>query len=86
MPEPFDYKAEFDRLMLLLPFAAGIDLDRIEETLQDVDTLGPILDPTAWMRGQKNIDEQKEVVAAVAPLIRLAKKYQAAGKLEPVGG
>lgn len=78
MAEPFDYVAELQRIQMCLPLLAMVDLDRIEKTIQDVDTLGPILDPTAYMRGRKNVDPQIELVRAAAPLIRLAKKWAAA--------
>ena len=85
MAEPFDYKAEFDRLMLLVNAAEGmgIDIDRIEDTLRDADAVGPILDPTRYRDAlvDRRLDHQREIVALAAPFLRGIRKLL--GRLRP---
>ncbi len=74
----FDYAAEFRQLeeavRMIAPMLLTVDVENISKALyQDVDTIGPILFPTEWIRGQRNIAEQREFFAAVSPLVRFLR-------------
>ncbi len=82
MPDSFDFKVEFDKIMMLVQLAGNceIDLDAIEHTIEAADSVGPILDPTAYMRGMRNLDQQREVLRFAAPFIRGSQALLKAAK------
>lgn len=88
--EPFDYKVEFDRLMIVVRAAGelGIDIDRLVEEHRRAETLGPILDPTkyVWGGGARNLEEQGLVLAFAAPFVRKAQALVAAAEGATAGG
>lgn len=68
----FDYGASMERLMMLAGLLAD-SVDEIEECVQTVDaadSIGPILDPTAWIKGSSNLQDAK---AVLHPLLKCAK-------------
>jgi hypothetical protein len=80
MPEPFDYKAAFDRLMILVRAAAEIDfeIDQLERAHASAETLGPILEPTkyVWGGGGRNLELQGRVLALAGPFVRGARELR----------
>lgn len=49
-------------MLAALVRAADIDFGAMLEAIQYADTLGPIVDPTAWMKGEKAMCEDKRVL------------------------
>lgn len=41
-----------------------IDIAGVLNAMERVDTVGPIIDPTLWMKGHKNMDVQREIAQA----------------------
>ena len=77
-----DYGAEFDRLVLVLPVLATVDLDGLKKIHADAEALGPLIATTAYLNGGADrLARQKEILEAAAPLVRLAKRLAAEGKL-----
>lgn len=71
--EPFDYKNEADLLFLLAQGVTGIEIDfkgLIEAQVQ-AETLGPILDPTAYM---KSTGDYKRFARAASVLMDCRNK------------
>lgn len=82
--DPFDFKDEFNKIMLLIQAAAnmGIQLNEIENTVNKAEALGPFIDPTRYLNGgAENLEQQREVLRIAAPFIRgsqrLLNKYEA---------
>jgi hypothetical protein len=67
--EPFDFKAETDRMLLASQVIAALDLDQIIATVDRADSLGPIVDPTAYQNAISKGD-----MHAVQKLARELKK------------
>lgn len=80
--EPYDYKAEFDKIGLIARVASEIDVDRIQDVISRAHSIGPILDPTAYMRGMQNLEDQQELLTAFAPFARKAKAIIAKAERE----
>jgi hypothetical protein len=74
--------------MILVDAAAtlSIDIDGLEEWLEKTHVLAPIMDPTAYMRGMRNLEEQAEVLRVAGPFIRRCRELKAAAKKERRGG
>lgn len=52
---------------------AHVKADRIQQAIDKMnraDTIGPILDPTAWIHGHKPMDEVRQILKKVLPLVR----------------
>jgi len=64
-----EYTANFNRIMLVVRFLMNEQqsLRELYELADRAETIGPFLDPTAWIhrRGGRNIAEQKQVLEAL---------------------
>lgn len=69
-----EYKADMDRAVIALQFLAGLPVDKMAHHLQHVHSVAPFLDPTAYLRGMDNLEEQQAVVRAVQAAIRELRK------------
>lgn len=68
-----DYRKELDKVVTLgkLAMAANIDIDRLRDELEKLETLGPMFAPSEWMRGgAENLDQQRTLIEGVAPFLR----------------
>ena len=66
-----EYATTQDQLMLLGNLVNTLDLAAFIEKAQHADTLGPMLDPTLWMKGGKNL-------SLVIDVARAAHRFQLA--------
>ncbi len=48
--DSFDFRVEADRLVIVVAALANVDLAGIRASISTADALGPILDPTAYMK------------------------------------
>ena len=80
MADSFDYAAEFGKIETILILAADVDVDRLTAENQRAESIGPILYPSEYRRGMKNLDTQREVLRAFAPLARKAQELLAMAK------
>ena len=74
-----EYTEELQRLVELLkplmPALAVSNVDVLQRAPGLLDTLGPVLAPSEYLHGgMKNVDEQREFIDAVLPLILFAQK------------
>jgi hypothetical protein len=63
-----EFKTNFDRLMLLCRLLMEEQhLGEMHEIVSHAQTVGPFLDPTAWIhkRGAQNLEEQEAVLDAL---------------------
>lgn len=81
MSEPIDFKSAMDRVMLAVSLLRLEPIDELREMVERAETLGPILEPTAYQRGGgTNLYHQRLILDAVANLARVADK------IAPTGG
>ena len=52
-----------------------VPVTELREAVELADSLGPILDPTAWIGGRDNLRPQRELLDAVERLAQVARKY-----------
>jgi len=74
--EPFDFAATMDGVTLCASFLADMleDLERASATISQAHTLGPILDPTAYRRGMKNLDDSAALLGPMLTASRQARR------------
>lgn len=70
------YQATMDRLAML---AGLLEDEPIAEMLRDldrVDTIGPILDPTGYREGMRNVQEQRELLSALREVQEIVLRHR----------
>ena len=73
---PFDYAVTMDRVTMCASLLADMleDLERASATISQAHTLGPILDPTAYRRGMKNLDDSAALLGPMLTAARQARR------------
>lgn len=73
MPEPMsgdEFKTAMDRISLVVGLLREEPIDRLVGMVDWAQTLGPLLEPTAYMRGGgDNLRDQAEILHAAAALV-----------------
>jgi hypothetical protein len=72
---------EYQNAIIAVSMCASIlvqyDLPQLLADIATADTIGPLFDPTLWMKKNGAMYEDKELLEAALPLFLLAKKSQA---------
>jgi hypothetical protein len=63
-----EYREQVLMCWHLAMMAQTIDTTKILEGIANAESLGPLLDPTAWIRNNRAMEEDKKIVEAVARL------------------
>lgn len=63
--EPFDYEAEMDRAMMVVQFVMRIDAAQIQKAITAAHTIGPIMDPTRYRDGMRNLEDARVVASGL---------------------
>jgi hypothetical protein len=61
-----DYRGGLDILTAAARIVLLVDVQPMLDYLSRVETLGPVLDPTAYLRGSRNLRDQRELLEAAA--------------------
>lgn len=59
-----EYVAEMSQLVMICRLVLRIDFAGLENTISKAHTVGPILDPTAYRDGMRNLKDQEQIVRA----------------------
>lgn len=69
-----EYEATAQQLRLIAQLALSLDLKAFLEHIEAADIMGPMLDPTAYMRhGSRNLDHAKKLAQAARGLQKAAE-------------
>jgi hypothetical protein len=60
-----EYQETQMRLVMLRQLADGIPLNEFLRAIERTDALGPILDPTLWMKGHRELGKIRELARAL---------------------
>lgn len=60
------YTLTQQQVLLIAQLVQGLDLDEFLRSINWADTVGPIVDPTLWMRGSKNMAFIEELARAAS--------------------
>lgn len=89
MSTTLDYTQQMRALEEVVRCAAvmlhGVDLEMLQQTLDRADSVGAILDPTAYRAALQDgrLEQQRELLAAVRPLRKYIAKRMAAEGMTP---
>lgn len=81
-----DYRSVIMHVAMCAKLLADYDIPDLIRKINRAETVGPMLDPTLWIRKNKAMDEDKEMLKAALPLHQLGKKLAAlaaVGKEKP---
>lgn len=82
VPEPLDgaeYIAYMNTAALLGRATLDLPIERMLRNISQAEVLGPILDPTAYMRGGKNLTHHRRYLEALREVQKLAREIMEAG-------
>lgn len=80
-----EYKAAMDTLTAAARLMLTVDVDALRNVVAQSEALGPILEPTAYVRGGgRRLVEQREFLDAVARLRDVCERFRPAGPPEAV--
>ncbi len=72
-----EYEGYLERLSMTAQLIADVPIANLLNHVTTADTLGPILEPTMWMRGgADNLREARDLLDAAAPLVAFAGRLQ----------
>jgi hypothetical protein len=72
-----EYRAHMDLVMAACRLLLEVPIDELLATVERAETLAPIVEPTAFLRGGgENLVAQREVLEAAQRLRRVAERHQ----------
>lgn len=69
-----DYVAKMDRLCLLAGLLKDEPIVEMLNHIEHLHAVAPILDPTAYRDGMKNLDDQRDLLEALRQVQRVVHK------------
>jgi hypothetical protein len=74
--EAHEYQMAVDQVVMLARMSLEVEADEVLKAIDHADTVGPYLDPTAWIRGHEAMGEVKKLVVAFARFQAEAKRQK----------
>jgi len=72
-----EYVDQMNTIMVAVQLLSTSPVEELREIVSKVETLGPILEPTAYQRGgHKRLYEQRRVLDAVANLVKVYRDIE----------
>jgi hypothetical protein len=69
-----EYRAHMNALAALVRVMRTLPVDALLDIVQRCETVAPLLEPTAYMRGgSRRLDEQRRLLTAARDLVRVAE-------------
>ncbi len=63
------------RIKLLMPVLMNLDLPQLLGAIRDYETMGPLLDPTAYIACGDGLHEWRELVGALREVQKVGERY-----------
>ena len=76
-----EFRAEWQKLGTICQALGAVDLEKLRRTVEQAETVMPILDPSAYRAGSNNLANQRRVLEAA---LRLRDTFSAV--IESEGG
>ncbi len=72
-----EYEAYMHKLALTASVIADVPLAELHNHVAHAEALGPILEPTMWIRGgADNLTDAQDLINAAAPLVKFGVQLQ----------
>lgn len=69
-----EYEAMFGMIVNSARILDFVPMQKMLDTVNRADSIGPILDPTAYMKGMKNLPPQRRVLEAAIAFHKAVKE------------
>ena len=69
-----DYRPTMDRLCMLAGLLRDEPIAEMLNHITRIHSIGPILDPTSYARGMRNLDDQRDLLEALLKVQRVVRK------------
>ena len=69
-----EIKATQTKIGLIMQVVVGLPLDEFARAIEYSNSIGPLIDPTAWMDNAQGITEWRELVKPLIEFQRVAKR------------
>jgi hypothetical protein len=76
------YKQALMAARMCATLMAVHDIPKMLEAISRSESLGPLLDPTAWIKNHKAMEEDKGLLTAAAPIAALGKSLLERGIIQ----
>ncbi len=74
---PIEYQEALGRLAMAAQVIANIPIDELRSHVSTSEALGPVLEPTAWIRGGgQNLRDAGDLIEAAAPLVKFGRELE----------
>ena len=88
--EPFDYQEQLEIALMatraFFALANEVDFTQLILRMERADALGPMIDPTLWIKAHGGLDSQRKTIEAAAAFKRaLQKQLDDEAKRKPRG-
>lgn len=77
-----DYKQAVMAAAMCARIMAVHDIPKLLSAISRAESVGSLLDPTAWIQNRKAMEEDKELLQAIAPIAALGKSLVERGIIE----
>lgn len=72
-----EYKTAMTRMGLVARAVENEPIEEMLRTLERADAVGPVLDPTAYRKGMKHLQDQRELLTALLEVQKVVRKLKA---------
>ena len=73
--EAIEYESSLQRLSMAAQLVADVPIADLLNHVSHAETLGPLLEPTAWIRGGgDNLRDARDLIEAARPLVYFGAK------------
>ncbi len=73
-----EYRAAVQACVMAAQILSMHDIPGMLNAIERAHALGPVVDPTLWKQKCQAMEEDREMLEAALPLVRIAKKLAAA--------
>lgn len=72
-----EYESHLQRLAMAAQLVADVPIAELLNHITHAETIGPLLEPTAWIRGGgDNLRDARDLVEAAAPFVRFGRQLE----------
>lgn len=77
MMTSIEYESQLQRLAMMAVLIADVPIADLLNHVTHAETLGPLLEPTAWIHGgDKNLRDARNLLEAASPLVQFGARLE----------
>lgn len=80
-----EYKSDLFLILMAARALAGVDVSKRIAEIERAHAIGPIVDPTLWMKKREAMEQDRDLLRAALPLAELGRRLVEAAEHTCVG-